>query len=52
VVEGASEWAALVRYRCSDGAGTMVDTMPAGCLAIRAEADRLLDRESSEPDAR
>jgi hypothetical protein len=52
VVEGASEWAALVRYRCSDGAGTMVDTVPAGCLAIRAETDRLLDRESSEPDAR
>jgi diguanylate cyclase (GGDEF)-like protein len=48
VVEGASEWAALVRYRCSDGAGTMVDTMPAGCLAIRAEADPQLDRESSE----
>jgi diguanylate cyclase (GGDEF)-like protein len=51
VVEGASEWAALVRYRCSDGAGTMVDTMPAGCLAIRAEADPHLDRKSSEPSA-
>jgi diguanylate cyclase (GGDEF)-like protein len=49
VVEGASEWAALVRYRCSAGAGTMVDTMPADCLAIRAEADPHLDREPSEP---
>ncbi|MFC0531007.1 GGDEF domain-containing protein [Phytohabitans kaempferiae] len=49
VVEGASEWAALVRYRCSDGAGTMVDTMPADCLAIRAVADPHLDREPSEP---
>ncbi|MDQ7906604.1 GGDEF domain-containing protein [Phytohabitans sp. ZYX-F-186] len=48
VVEGASEWAALVRYRCSDGTGTMVDTMPADCLAIRAEADPHLDREPSE----
>ena len=48
VVEGASEWAALVRYRCSD-TGTMVDTMPADCLAIRAEADPHLDRETSEP---
>ena len=52
VVEGASEWAALVRYRCADGAGTMVDTMPAGCLAIRAEADPQLDRESSELETR
>jgi diguanylate cyclase (GGDEF)-like protein len=49
VVEGASEWAALVRYRCSDGTGTMVDTMTADCLAIRAEADPHLDREPSEP---
>jgi diguanylate cyclase (GGDEF)-like protein len=49
VVEGASEWAALVRYRCSGGTGTMVDTMPADCLAIRAEADPHLDREPSEP---
>lgn len=48
VVEGASEWAALVRYRCSDGTGTMVDTMPADCLAIRAEADPHLDRAPSE----
>ena len=52
VVEGASEWAALVRYRCSNGAATMVDTMPAACLAIRAEVDPQLDRESSELDAR
>jgi diguanylate cyclase (GGDEF)-like protein len=49
VVEGASEWAALVRYRPSDGTGTMVDTMSADCLAIRAEADPHLDREPSEP---
>jgi diguanylate cyclase (GGDEF)-like protein len=48
VVEGASEWAALVRYRYSD-TGTMVDTMPADCLAIRAEADPHLDREPSDP---
>jgi hypothetical protein len=51
VVEGASEWAALVRYRCSDGAGTMVDTVPAGGLAIRAEADPILDRVPAEREA-
>ncbi|GAA4731467.1 GGDEF domain-containing protein [Phytohabitans rumicis] len=44
VVEGASGWAALVRYRCSDGAGTAVDTMSAECLAVRVEADPHLDR--------
>jgi diguanylate cyclase (GGDEF)-like protein len=49
VVECASEWAALVRYRCSDGAGTMVDTMPAACLATRAEADPHLDWQFAEP---
>jgi diguanylate cyclase (GGDEF)-like protein len=49
VVEGACEWAALVRYRCPNGAGTMVDTMPTNCLTIRAEADPHLDRESSTP---
>jgi hypothetical protein len=49
VVEGACEWAALVRYRCPNGAGTMVDTMPTNCLTIRAEADPHLDRESSAP---
>jgi diguanylate cyclase (GGDEF)-like protein len=46
VVEGACEWAALVRYRCPNGAGTMVDTIPTNCLTIRAEADPHLDRES------
>jgi diguanylate cyclase (GGDEF)-like protein len=46
VVESACEWAALVRYRCPNGAGTMVDTMPTNCLTIRAEADPHLDRES------
>jgi hypothetical protein len=49
VVEGACEWAALVRYRCPNGAGTMVDTMPTNFLTIRAEADPHLDRESSAP---
>lgn len=47
VVEGACEWAALVRYRCQNGAGTMVDTIPTNCLTIRAEADPYLDRKSS-----
>jgi diguanylate cyclase (GGDEF)-like protein len=47
VVEGACEWAALVRYRCPNGAGTMVDTMPTSCLTIRAEVDPHLDRDSS-----
>jgi diguanylate cyclase (GGDEF)-like protein len=47
VVEGACEWAALVRYRCPNGAGTMVDTMPTNCLTIRVEADPHLDREPS-----
>jgi diguanylate cyclase (GGDEF)-like protein len=47
VVEGACEWAALVRYRCPNGAGTMVDTIPTNCLTIRAEADPHLDRESA-----
>jgi len=47
VVESACEWAALVRYRCLNGAGTMVDTIPTNCLTVRAEADPYLDRESS-----
>jgi diguanylate cyclase (GGDEF)-like protein len=47
MVEGACEWAALVRYRCENGAGTMVDTIPTNCLTIRAEADPYLDRKSS-----
>ncbi|MGK5683959.1 diguanylate cyclase domain-containing protein [Actinoplanes sp. URMC 104] len=47
VVESACEWAALVRYRCPNGAGTMVDTIPTSCLTVRAEADPYLDRESS-----
>ena len=46
VVESACEWAALVRYRCPNGAGTMVDTIPTSCLTIRAEADSYLDRKS------
>ncbi|GAA0514642.1 hypothetical protein Ade02nite_90330 [Paractinoplanes deccanensis] len=47
VVESACEWAALVRYRCPNGAGTMVDTIPTNCLTIRAEADPYLDQGSS-----
>jgi diguanylate cyclase (GGDEF)-like protein len=47
VVESACEWAALVRYRCLNGAGTMVDTIPMNCLTVRAEADAYLDRKSS-----
>ena len=47
VVESACEWAALVRYRCPNGAGTMVDTIPTNCLTIRAESDPYLDRKSS-----
>jgi len=47
VVESACEWAALVRYRCPNGAGTMVDTIPTNCLTVRAEADPYLDRKSS-----
>jgi diguanylate cyclase (GGDEF)-like protein len=47
VVESACEWAALVRYRCPNGAGTMVDTIPTNCLTIRAEVDLYLDRKSS-----
>jgi diguanylate cyclase (GGDEF)-like protein len=47
VVEGACEWAALVRYRCLNGAGTMVDTIPTSSLTVRAEADPYLDRKSS-----
>jgi diguanylate cyclase (GGDEF)-like protein len=45
VVEGACEWAALVRYRGQTGPGTMVDTIPTNCLTIRAEADPYLDRK-------
>ena len=47
VVESACEWAALVRYRCPNGAGTMVDTIPTSCLTIRAETDPYLDRKYS-----
>ncbi|MEV6304868.1 GGDEF domain-containing protein [Actinoplanes sp. NPDC051861] len=47
VVESACEWAALVRYRCLDGAGTAVDTIPTDCLTTRADADPYLDRKSS-----
>jgi diguanylate cyclase (GGDEF)-like protein len=47
VVESACEWAALVRYRCLNGAGTMVDTIPTSCLTARGEADPYLDRTSS-----
>ena len=47
VIESACEWAALVRYRCLNGAGTMVDTIPTNCLTVRAEADPYLDRKSS-----
>ncbi|MFI1990935.1 diguanylate cyclase domain-containing protein [Actinoplanes sp. NPDC020271] len=46
VVESACEWAALVRYRSPNGAGTMVDTIPTSCLSIREEADPYLDRQS------
>jgi diguanylate cyclase (GGDEF)-like protein len=49
VIEGANEWAALVRYRCPNGAGTMVDTMPTSCLESRAEADPYLDKRPSFP---
>ncbi|SDS55802.1 GGDEF domain-containing protein [Actinoplanes derwentensis] len=42
-VESAGEWAALVRYRCPNCAGTMVDTIPTSGLTIRAEADPYLD---------
>ncbi|XVV14974.1 diguanylate cyclase domain-containing protein [Actinoplanes sp. CA-131856] len=47
VVESACEWAALVRYRCPNGAGTMVDTIPTTALTSRAEADPYLDQQSS-----
>ena len=47
VVESAGEWAALVRYRSPNGAGTMVDTIPTNCLTIRAEVDPHLDGKSS-----
>ncbi|MFC4063643.1 GGDEF domain-containing protein [Actinoplanes subglobosus] len=47
VVEGACEWAALVRYRGQNGPGTMVDTIPTNCLTARAEADPYLDRNPS-----
>ncbi|GGN98739.1 hypothetical protein GCM10010112_91900 [Actinoplanes lobatus] len=47
VVEGACEWAALVRYRAQGGAGTMVDTIPTNWLTVRAEADPYLDPKSS-----
>jgi diguanylate cyclase (GGDEF)-like protein len=47
VVESACEWAALVRYRCPNGAGTMVDTMSKNCLTNRVEADPYLDRVPS-----
>ncbi|MEU8819936.1 GGDEF domain-containing protein [Actinoplanes sp. NPDC048796] len=46
VVESACEWAALVRYRCPNGAGTMVDTIPTSCLTIRADTDPYLDQNS------
>ncbi|MEU8659609.1 GGDEF domain-containing protein [Actinoplanes philippinensis] len=49
VVEGACEWAALVRYRGHNGPGTMVDTIPTSCLTARAETDPYLDRKSSAP---
>jgi diguanylate cyclase (GGDEF)-like protein len=45
VVEGACEWAALVRYRGHHGPGTMVDTIPTNSLTVRAEADPYLDRK-------
>ncbi|GLI01354.1 GGDEF domain-containing protein [Phytohabitans aurantiacus] len=44
VVESASDWAALVRFRCSDASGTVVDTIPVGWLGVRDEADPHLDR--------
>ena len=47
VVENACEWAALVRYRSLNGAGTMVDTIPTSCLTVRDEADPYLDRTPS-----
>ncbi|GGN49442.1 diguanylate cyclase (GGDEF)-like protein [Actinoplanes campanulatus] len=47
VVEGACEWAALVRYRGENGAGTLVDTIPTNWLTVRTEADPYLDRNSS-----
>jgi diguanylate cyclase (GGDEF)-like protein len=49
VVESACEWAALVRYRSLNGAGTMVDTIPTNYLTVRAEADPYLDRKSPPP---
>ncbi|BEL04334.1 hypothetical protein Q0Z83_025250 [Actinoplanes sichuanensis] len=45
VIEGACEWAALVRYRGHNGPGTMVDTIPTSSLTARAEADPYLDRK-------
>ncbi|MBM2623620.1 GGDEF domain-containing protein [Actinoplanes sp. LDG1-06] len=43
VVESACEWAALVRYRSPNGAGTLVDTIPTNSLTVRDEADPYLD---------
>ena len=44
VIEGACALAVLVRYRCSEGAGTVVDTFPPDYLSVRTEPDPYLDR--------
>ncbi|MFS8479040.1 MAG: GGDEF domain-containing protein [Micromonosporaceae bacterium] len=43
LIVGASFGAALVRYRCAEGAGTAVDTVPLTSLQERREADPHLD---------
>jgi diguanylate cyclase (GGDEF)-like protein len=51
VVESASSHAVMATYRCTSGAGTVVDTMAAEYVLARDAADAQLDRTRADPRA-
>ena len=50
VVEGASSRAVLATYRCTEGRGTVVDTMSAEYVMPRGDVDAQLDAAFSALD--
>jgi diguanylate cyclase (GGDEF)-like protein len=50
VVEGASARAVMATYRCTEGRGTVVDTMSAEYVMPRGDVDAQLDAAFSAPD--
>jgi diguanylate cyclase (GGDEF)-like protein len=50
VVEGASSRAVMATYRCTEGRGTVVDTMSAEYVMPRGEVDAQLDAAFAAPE--